>query len=155
MHIIVSFHGLVKRVPPVIFSCVISFTLAFDLWVTWKQQQLRFAALCWSNNILAQHRGSQPMCRAIYQTEFDSLYVMCKTHYPRWQLSVWHRGVVLKKEVWELESCAGRVNSRGLRVPAFPGREPALLYVRVELAAGAGWEIPRAGKWVLSHSTWT
>jgi len=41
-----------------------------------------------------------------------------------------------------VESCAGRVNPRGLREPAFAGRvrEPALLYVgtRVELAAGAG-----------------
>ena len=41
-----------------------------------------------------------------------------------------------------VESCAGRVNPRGLRVPAFAGRarEPALLCVRarVELAAGAG-----------------
>jgi len=39
-----------------------------------------------------------------------------------------------------LESCAGRVNPRGLRVPAFVGRvrEPALLCVRVrvELAVG-------------------
>jgi len=41
-----------------------------------------------------------------------------------------------------VESCAGRVNSRGLRVPRFAGRvrELALLcvLVRVELAVGAG-----------------
>ena len=41
-----------------------------------------------------------------------------------------------------LESCAGRVNPRGLRVPAFAGRVrgPALLCVRVrvELAVGRG-----------------
>jgi len=45
--------------------------------------------------------------------------------------------------MYVLESCAGQVNPRGLRVPAFVGRvwEPALLYVRVqvELAAGTGW----------------
>jgi len=42
------------------------------------------------------------------------------------------------------ESCPGRVNQRGLRVPAFAGRvwEPALLCegVRVELAAVRVWE---------------
>jgi len=72
-----------------------------------------------------------------------------------------------------VKSCAGRVNPRGLRIPAFAERvrEPALLCVRVrvELAAGrvrvvlgccgcgagAGWEILCAGNWVLSRSTWT
>jgi len=54
---------------------------------------------------MSQHRGSQPLCcensyayrHAINQIEFDSSYVVCETHYPRWQLSGWHRGVVLKR----------------------------------------------------------
>ena len=39
-----------------------------------------------------------------------------------------------------LESCAGRVNPRVLRVPAFGGRvrEAALLCVRVRVELGAG-----------------
>jgi len=45
-----------------------------------------------------------------------------------------------QEAVKALESCAGRVNPRGLRVPAVAGRvrKPALLSVRVrvELAAG-------------------
>ena len=36
---------------------------------------------------------------AIYQIEFDGLYVMRKAHYRRWKLSGCHRGVVLKKSV--------------------------------------------------------
>jgi len=66
--------------------------------------QLTFSELYWSN-IIVTPRGSQALrCEksftyrnAIYQTEFDSLYVMRKTQHPRWQLSGWHRGVVLKK----------------------------------------------------------
>ena len=40
-----------------------------------------------------------------------------------------------------LESCAGRVNPRGLRVPAFAGRVrgPALLCVRVRVELAVGW----------------
>ena len=52
-----------------------------------------------------------------------------------------HSWIVIKTACL-VESCAGRVNPRGLRVPAFAGRvrEPALLCVRVwvVLAAGAG-----------------
>ena len=36
----------------------------------------------------------------LYQTKFDSLYVMRKTQYPWWQLYWWHKGVVLKT-VWK------------------------------------------------------
>ena len=47
--------------------------------------------------IIPQHSGSQPPCsenfstcrNAILWTIFDSLYVMCKTHYRKWQLSEW------------------------------------------------------------------
>jgi len=55
VHIIAShsFHALIKRV--FFRSCSVhSFTLAFNLWVTWQQQQLIFATLCWSSNIVAQ-----------------------------------------------------------------------------------------------------
>jgi len=72
-----------------------------------------------------------------------------------------------------LESCAGRVDQRGLWVPAFAGRvrDPALFCVRMRggcglnfLRGGSGlhlvrsravWEILCAGDWVLSLSTWT
>jgi len=38
-------------------------------------------------------------CRnAIYQTEFDGLYVIRKTQYPRWLLSGWHRVWCWKKK---------------------------------------------------------
>jgi len=49
------------------------------------------------------------------------------------KLRYWVLNTILRQL---LESCAGRVNLCGLRVPAFAGgvREPALLYVR----AGAG-----------------
>ena len=54
--------------------------------------------------ITSWHEDSQPLCRentykwrnAIYQTEFDGSCGMCETHYSRWQLSGWYRGVVLK-----------------------------------------------------------
>jgi len=57
-----------------------------------------FPEVRWSI-ITATTRGSQALCReksftcrnAIYQTEYDSLYVMRKTPYPRWVLSGWHR----------------------------------------------------------------
>ena len=52
------------------------------------------------------------------------------------QQTVWHMCVST------LESCAGRVNPRGLWVPAFAGTRTALragaVRVRVELAAGTG-----------------
>jgi len=46
-----------------------------------------------------------------------------------------------------VESCVGRVNLCGLRVPAFAERvrEPVLLCVRVELAAGQVWVVLGAG----------
>ena len=52
-----------------------------------------------------------------------------------------------------IESCAERVNLRGLRVPTFVGqvREPVLLCMR----AGAGSELLCAGNWMWSQSTWT
>jgi len=89
-----SFHALIKRAFfRSLYIFVHSFSLAFDLWVTWQQQQLTFVALCWSNNAVAQvfnRCAAKTTCpNAIYQTEFDSLYVICKTHYPRWQLSGW------------------------------------------------------------------
>jgi len=55
--------------------------------------KLTFAALCWSNNIVAQKistvvlQGLCSCCNAIYQIEFDSLYAVRKTHYSMWQLS--------------------------------------------------------------------
>jgi len=71
--------------------------------------QFTFAEVpvCWSN-IIVTSKSSQPLCReksftchnAIYQTKFDSLNVMRKTQYLRWQWSWWHKGVVLKK-VWK------------------------------------------------------
>jgi len=56
--------------------------------------QLTFPEVCWSN-IIVTTRGPQALCRersftcrnAIYETEFDSLYVIRKTQYPRWVLS--------------------------------------------------------------------
>jgi len=53
--------------------------------------QFTFPVVCWSNNIVTT-RVSQALCRAksficrnaIHQTEFDSLYVMRKTQFPRW-----------------------------------------------------------------------
>jgi len=71
------------------------------------------------------------------------------------------------------ESCAGRVNPRRLRVPAFAGRvrEPALHCVRVRgglnllrgwcrlyllrVRGGRGFRNLCEGNWVLSQSTWT
>jgi len=60
--------------------------------------QLTLPEVCLSNTVLTT-RGSQALCReksfscrnAIYQTEFDSLYVMRKTQYPGWLLSGKHR----------------------------------------------------------------
>jgi len=47
-----------KKCFPLISRCVDSFTLAFDLWVIWQQQQCRnslsFAALFWSNSAAAR-----------------------------------------------------------------------------------------------------
>jgi len=52
--------------------------------------------------------------------------------------------------MFAVESCAGRVNPRGLRAPAFAGRvrEAALLCVRVRVEFAAGWV--RVGKFFFS-----
>jgi len=52
--------------------------------------QLTSDAVRWSNNIVAQRfstavpreRLAYKCHNGIYQTEFGSLYAMCKTHYP-------------------------------------------------------------------------
>jgi len=56
--------------------------------------------------------------------------------------------------VWLIESCAGRVNPHGLRVPAFAGRErePALLCVRVR--GGCGLNLLRGGRGMRNSSCW-
>jgi len=52
------------------------------------------------------------------------------------------------EKIYVLESCAGRVNSRGLRVPAFAERvrEPALLCVRVRSGCGLNLLRVRGGR---------
>jgi len=79
------------------FSCVHSTFCAFFyhcfIFVSYMAAkatlQLTVAALCWSNNIVAERFSTAVMrelftCRkAIYQTGFDSLYALRKTHYPR------------------------------------------------------------------------
>ena len=94
------------RLRPFIWSSVHSFTLTFDLWVAW-QQRCNSRLLHYVEAIISQHRGNyQPLSHedtctwrnAIFRTGFDSLYLMCKMHHPKWQLSGWHRGVELKQK---------------------------------------------------------
>jgi len=76
------------RLLPFIVSSVHSFTLAFDMWVTWQQQERRnLLLLQYVEAKIPWRSGSQPpyrensTCRnAALPTEFDSLYVTCQTH---------------------------------------------------------------------------
>ena len=127
-----------------------------DCCVDNAQRTLAASCVCWIVPIVALESGERTCgCSCLKCTSS--------------QLKV----VLQKRAMCGVESCAGRVNPRGLRVPAFAGlvREPALLCVRARVertfcgegagctkcgcGTNAGWEILYAGNWVLSQSAWT